>query len=302
MDATMSNDPAQMLNESMVTYEELQHLEYDFDDVDLSCMRHQYQQSEPLYARRSALTSKIEHFWPLVFEQAPSDFDQYISPSDSRLFAECLRNVDVSRPEIETSPRSVRIRLTFASPNDYFEDEVLDKTFHYRRAKDNDWTGFVSEPVKIRWKKGKDLTNGLTDAAYNLWQKKQKQAAGAGEEKLPEEKALIKKLENAGEEFMSFFTLFAFISERRYVSAEESIEANAAHQASREKRRKGEVSSDEPQQEPVEEDMDEQETEVCPNGAVMATVLAEDIWPNAIKYFSEWRKCFKRWPLILMRS
>lgn len=289
MAAADSELVAQKHTEDMVTYEELQFLEYDFDDVESDISRQQYRLSAPLYTRRAALTCKLDHFWALVLEQAPPDLDQFITPSDSKLIAECLKDVQVTRPEIDDlagSPRSVHIKFTF-TPNEYFEDEVLEKTFWWRRAADN-WTGLVSEPVKIHWKKGSDFTKGLTDAAYNLWQKKQKQSNGATNgdaKKLPEEAALARKLENAGEETTSFFTMFAFVSERRYVSADESAKANAAQKERRERKRNGEEVIEPP---PEEVDSAEQEVEVCPHGADIAMVMAEDIWPNAIKYFSEY--------------
>ena len=122
-------------------------------------VRQQYELSQAAYARRAEAVAKIPTFWPLVLEQAPPEIDSLITPEDSRILAE-LSNITVTRPEIEGGkkghPRSVSIRFEF-NPNDAFEDKVLEKHFHYRRANDG-WVGLVSEPVKINWKKGQDLT------------------------------------------------------------------------------------------------------------------------------------------------
>ncbi|KAF2095853.1 hypothetical protein NA57DRAFT_43401 [Rhizodiscina lignyota] len=253
----------------MVTYEELIQLEYDFDDVDCEITRQQYKLSTNLYTKRNTLTSAIPHFWALVLEQAPTDIDQFITPSDSKLIAECLTGIEVTRPEIidpAGSPRTVHIKFTF-SENEWFEDKVLEKTFYFRRASDT-WSGLVSEPVKINWKKGKDLTKGLTDAAYNLWQKKEKlhlngingvNGTNGAAKKLPEETTLERKLEIAGEESTSFFTFFSF------------------------RKKKGEEVEDVKMDESA---FEEQDLEVCPHGGEVAMVIADDIWPNAIKYFT----------------
>jgi hypothetical protein len=165
----------------------------------------------------------------------------------------------------------------------------LEKKFYYRRASDN-WTGHVSEPVKVNWKSEKhDLTNGLTDAALKLWEAKAKKSSapaknGKGKVKpLAEHTELAKKLERHDPTSAGFFTLFAFVSERRYVSAEESSKANAAEKTRRAKQQAGEeVESPE-----EEEEFEDAEVEVCPYGADLAMVILEDVWPNAIKYFSK---------------
>lgn len=231
-----------------------------------------------------------------MFEQSPPEVDTYIQPSDSQLFAECLRSLEVSRFEInpapvagaepEGSPRSLSIKMEFGL-NEWFEDDVLEKKLWFRRAKDN-WTGLVSEPVNIRWKKGKDLTHGLTNAAANLWEARRKMSAATEgdpkESELEEAEALAEKLELSDEAAPSFFTLFSFVSGRRYVSPEESAAANAAEAERREKRSRGEK-VEEPEPENDTEDQDPF-AEILPNGDDLPNLIAEEVWPNAIKYFS----------------
>ena len=136
-------------------------------------MRKQYELTKPLYTKRAAAITKIPSFWALVLEQAPPEIDQFIQPSDSRIFGESLLNLTVTRPELDASdakdasPRSLKIRFEFKE-NEDFEDTVLEKEFWYRRAKDGG-VGLVSEPVKVHWKKGRGLTGGLGVAAGELW-------------------------------------------------------------------------------------------------------------------------------------
>lgn len=257
-------------------------------------MRKQYHLTKPLYAKRATAISQIPNFWALVLEQAPPEIDQFIQPSDSRIFGESLLNLSVTRPELdngdsaEASPRSLKISFEF-KPNDDFEDTVLEKQFWYRRAKDG-WTGLVSEPVKVHWKKGKDLTEGLGDAAIKLWEARKK--AGDMTKKEGQEYDSVKKLveELSGGAATSFFTWFGWVSGRRYVSEEESAAAQKEYREKMEKRRKGE------KVDMTEEEEDEQETfaanddsdvEVHEAGEEIAIGIAEELWPNAIKFFTQ---------------
>jgi hypothetical protein len=251
-----------------------------------TAVRQQYQLSKPLYLRRKELAEKIPNFWPLVFEEAPLEIDRYIQPSDSQLFADCLTSLEVDRFEIDAQPRSFALRFEF-SENQWFEDKVLEKRFWVRRATDN-WTGLVSEPVKIHWKKDMDLTHGVTDAAVTLWESSKKLSNGTiGMSKArgtPEYDILVKKLESSDMSMSSFFTLFSYISAKRFVTAEESAKANAAEIDRRKKRAAGNKVEEPVEAEATTEDVD---TMVCPYGDDLASFLAEDLFPNAIKYFSK---------------
>ncbi|KAF1813916.1 hypothetical protein P152DRAFT_457291 [Eremomyces bilateralis CBS 781.70] len=270
-----------------VFYEELSELEHEFDVADLEIIRKQWELNAPLYAKREALISKIPNFWALVFEQSPPEFDQFIQPSDSELFADCLRSLAVDRFELADSPRSISVKFTFA-PNQWFDDEVLEKKFWFRRARDG-WTGLVSEPVKIHWKKGKDLTKGLTDAAAQVFERERNllgSSNGAGDaprEPSADYVTLAKKLESNEDGIGSFFTFFGFVSEKQYVSAEESAAANRAEDDRRKARKEEGKGEEEP-----EEDLEDtrQDVEICPHGGDIAALLAEDIWANAVKYFT----------------
>jgi hypothetical protein len=166
---------------------------------------------------------------------------------------------------------------------------VLEKKFWFRKSRD--WAGLVSEPVKINWKKGKDLTGGLTDAAYKMGEARKKlnsdssdMAARKKETQLPEYKQLSEKIETALESSISFFGLFAFVSGYRWVSAEESAKVEKEDKEKLEKIKRGEKIDEDEDEE--EDPQDYQEIEVFPGGDEVVTIIAEDMWPNAIKYYS----------------
>lgn len=239
----------------------------------------------PIWKKRAEVIAKIPHFWTLVFEQAPTEFDTFILPSDAQIFAECFETLEVTRFEIDEpkgSPRSVSIKFGFGD-NEYFEDKVLEKKFWFRKTKD--WEGLVSEPVKINWKKGKDTTEGLTDAAVKLFEARKNNNGGSKKDsELAEYKKLVSMIENSNEASPSFFAWFAFVSDYRWVSAEES-EQTAKEDAERlAKLKRGEKVEDDEDED--DDETDHQETEVFPQGGEIATLIAEDLWPSAIKYYS----------------
>ena len=141
------------------------------------------------------------------------------------------------------------------------------------------------------------------------------------EKSLPEYSALAEKVESGDRGALSFFAWFGFIGSRRYVSAEESAEANRVVAENRERRRRkaeksqegkvqkagnskdGEdqrgkakdIEEDEDVDVDVDVDVDDDSNgdesdspaaEIFSGGEELATLLAEDIWPHAEKYFS----------------
>jgi Nucleosome assembly protein (NAP) len=238
------------------------------------------------------LISQIPHFWALVFEEAPPEVDHYISPSDSELFAECLQVFEAEKFELDVEPRSFILRFKF-SPNKWFEDEVLEKRFWYRQTEDP-WQGLVSEPVKIHWKQGYDLTKGLTDTVIAFWERfrLENDTSAKGFEKLqsqPEYRNLANKALNSDPR-ESFFTFFSFISSYRYVSAEESENAKQAEvekrEGRREKRHQGEP-LDEPATRHNSPSSLDESVMVCRHGEELAFVLLDEVWLHAYRYFRE---------------
>ncbi|KAK0626538.1 nucleosome assembly protein [Immersiella caudata] len=278
--------------ESSVTYQQLSDLEREFDDVETEIIRQQVLLTQPLFEKRQSVISQITGFWPLVIEQAPPDIDEYIQPTDSALLLNSLTGLSVEHFEVETGgdPRSVATRFEFAE-NEYFEDRVIEKKFWYRRAAKDNWAGLVSEPVDIKWKEGKDLTEGLLGLAKAVWD--EEQAGGAngaakGKKKplTEKQKALKAKIDTIGLGGLSFFTWFGYRGEP--VSAEESRIATQEEKERRQRRAAGEEVATPTNNEEEEEEGDEEESlEIFPTGDQLALAISDDLWPGAIKYFTQ---------------
>lgn len=224
------------------------------------------------------------------------DIDEYIQPSDSALLLSSLTSLSVSRFEVDADekngdPRSLAIRFEFAE-NEHFEDKVLEKKFWWRYAKDG-YAALVSEPVEIKWKEGKDLTEGLLGLAKAVYdeQKAAPKAEGKEKKELTEkQKALKKKIDETGMGGVSFFAWFGYIGE--YITAEESKATQAQEAEERRKRKAGEeVKEKEDEEMDDDEDEDDEEEddelEIFPTGDAVAMAIADDLWPGALKYFSE---------------
>ncbi|KAL1896506.1 hypothetical protein Sste5346_004540 [Sporothrix stenoceras] len=295
---------------SSVTYSELTDIEADFDDYNVELLTQQATRERALYERRSEIVRRIAGFWPLVFEQAPPEIDQCIQPTDGALLLSALEDFEVTRFEVADGgdPRSVALRFTFAE-NDIFEDRVIEKRFWYRRepvkepkegekkkdGSSESWSGLVSEPVAIKWKKGKDLTDGLLDLAVQVYKEGPSSSSDDKSSKAKDElNAALSKTAVGG---LSFFAWFGYVGRR--ISAEESKAAVAQERKERaeraEKRAKGEKVGDEDEEDEDDkedededdEDDEEYEFEIFPDGDTVALALSEDVWPNAIKYFRQ---------------
>ena len=245
-------------------------------------MRIQDKMTRDLFAKREKTICQIPNFWPLVFERAPPEIDEYIQPTDAAVIAS-LKSLSVERFELpDGHPRSVSIKFEFAE-NDYFENTTLEKKFWWRHAKDG-WEGMVSEPVDINWKPNKDLTNGLLSLANKIHQEDK---AGKREEQTPAKKELIKKLETTSLDAVSFFNFFGFRG--RFITEEESREAARAEEEKRKARKEGKEVDEAKLDADEDEDEDdgEYEFEIFPNADDVALTIAEDLWPEAIRYFRE---------------
>ncbi|WYZ38875.1 hypothetical protein EsH8_III_000789 [Colletotrichum jinshuiense] len=266
--------------ETGVTYEELADLEREFEQVENEIVRKQYELSKPLYEKRAAVVSKIPNFWALVFEQSPPEVDEYIQPSDAALLLSSLKNVSVSRPELENGqngdPRSLTIRFEF-DDNEYFENKVIEKTFWFRHSKN--YTGLVSEPVDIKWKDGKDLTEGLLSQAKKVWD----QGPITPGKLTAEAEALRTKIEETGLGGVSFFSFFGYVGKR--ISPEESTSTLAKELEELRLRKEGKKTSEE--EEDDDEDDAEFELEIFPDGDDVAVAIATDLWPEALHYFTQ---------------
>ncbi|KAG5977440.1 hypothetical protein E4U55_006753 [Claviceps digitariae] len=263
-----------------VYHEQLDDIADDFEEVELEIIRMQDKMTRDLYVKREKIISQIPNFWPLVFEQAPPEIDEYIQPTDASVIVAALKNLTVERFELPNGhPRSLLLKFEF-SENEYFENSTLEKKFWWRFAKDG-WEGYVSEPVEIKWKPGKDLTNGLLDLAKKIYDD---DLAGKTGEKTPAKEELTRKLEDLSLETVSFFNFFGFRG--RYVTAEESAAA-AKEVAEKRKARKEGKEVEDTMDEDDDEDDGDYEFEIFPNADDVALAIAEDLYPEAIRYFQE---------------
>lgn len=290
---------ADEIDVEFATYEELVDLEKEFDDVETEIIRQQFVMTKPLYEKRKALIPKVPNFWALVFEQAPPDLDQYIQPSDSAILLSSLTSLSVSRFEIENGgkgdPRSVSIKLEF-SENNWFEDKVLEKKFWFRLSKEGEEC-LVSEPVPIKWKSpDKDLTEGLLDLAVKVWENDKKKGPSDStkvkkeKDYTDDEKALKRKLDATAIGVVSFFGWFGYRG--LDISAEESAAAIKEEQKIRAERAEGKIPElaevgEEDDDDDEDEDADPFALEIFPDGEELALAISDDLWPNAIKYYSQ---------------
>ncbi|KAI0378607.1 hypothetical protein F5Y04DRAFT_147927 [Hypomontagnella monticulosa] len=288
---------ADEVDQAIATYEELMDLERDFEEVETELIRQQVALTKSLYEKREALIKKIPNFWALVFEQAPPDIDQYVQPSDAAVILSSLTNVSVSHFEIEDGgkgdPRSVSIKMEF-SENEWFENKVLEKKFWYRVSKDGN-EGLVSEPVAIKWKSAeKDLTQGMLDLVIKIWEQDKKQGSSDStkikkvKDYTADEKALKEKMDATGLGAVSFFGWFGYRGLN--VSAEESrlaLEEEAKKRAERAEGKIPELTAVEDEDEDEDEEDDPYALEIFPDGEELALAISDDLWPNAIKHFSQ---------------
>ncbi len=283
-------------------------------------MRQNYILTWPVFAERAKLVQKMPHFWAIVAEEAPEEIDRFIQPCDTDVLSS-LQTINVTRFEISLDdpgvgePRSVKITFSFRE-NPWFEDRVLEKMFWYRCGRTG-WTGLVSEPVRIHWKEGKDLTEGLLEDAccvYEITTAIKRMEAqirkGSGTEEgmkdnLNERRAshrelvekLDHKLKSTPQDALSFFAWFGYRGKN--VSAEESAEVRKelARRRKHLKSENGTLSrensmTDEREVEssgmaPDEADETGLDHEIFPAGEELAVAISEDLYPGAIKYFSQ---------------
>ncbi|ETS84470.1 hypothetical protein PFICI_02495 [Pestalotiopsis fici W106-1] len=292
---------------------ELQLLDAAAADVNNEITAQRWLKHVPIFAQRQKTIEKIPGFWATVLDNASIELEGAITNKDSEIFASALTHIEVSRPEIPAGakatdsgvehfgePRSVGIAFHFKS-NEWFADSVLAKNFYWRRGKDGS-SSLVSDPIKINWKPGKDITNGLTDAAYALWvaqknagqldgvfagelQKKRDAAARA----LPEYKALANLLEKEYSEeaeiagATSFFNFFSYRG--RWISAAENAESTAEVRAKRAAALAGQDDAEESDDEDGDYEFAEEDVETFAPGHEIALNIADDIFPDAINYF-----------------
>lgn len=205
--------------------------------------------------------------------------------------------MNVTRPDPASNPRTFEITFGLKEGNGVVDGTEIRKTFEYRSLRDDNdaWTGLVSEPVEIKWtKQKKDLTGGINGLAKAIFDIRKKRVAARIEEKRNgnagkgKSAAEVKKgddklaeleleLEEKLNQNQSFFNWFSWTGE--YFM---TMEREAEIRLKEERKAKGEdVLPDEA------DDEDSDGLDVFPDGEKLAYLIAEDMFPNAMKHFGK---------------
>jgi len=249
---------------------------------------------KPLYAKRKTLLDRVPTFWATVFGNAPEEVQQFFSPADLALIAS-ITSFSVERyqigSELKGEPRSLRFSFEFG-PNDVIEDTKLVKELEYKARADGPGN-LVSKPVAIKFKsKKKDVTHGLLDAAVELYSAEEalklKNGDGGAEIDIVDREALWQheklrekmiKLDEEAEHEPSFFNWFGFRG---------AVNANANAEREPKLSTANGTSSPDEEDEDDDDEMDQMlEVEIFPAGEEVAIALAEDLWTDAMDYFSK---------------
>ncbi|KAL4903376.1 nucleosome assembly protein [Aspergillus multicolor] len=310
-------DLADRISEPVIPQEVAQEigvLEQQFIRAEVEQLRRNILDFRPLYEKRAKIVSHPEvqsNFWVRVLSNASGEIDQYITPADAAILGSALKDLKVERFEVnekgEGEPRSIRLTFEFQTgdANPFFENEKLVKELYWRKqvfttasGKKKTWDGLVSDPVRINWKKDMDVTKGLLDATCDLFEAEKK---GGSRRELPEFKKLEDKLlevealeveedeDNDDEDPLgqpsgqSFFNFFGYRGGD--VTAEQSAASTKEEEEKFEKQLKGEKVEDDEADDDEEVDDDFDAIESFPEGGQLAIALAEDLWPNALKYY-----------------
>lgn len=273
----------------------------------------------PLYQKREEeIIKNAPDFWVRVFASSPAEIDEYILPIDAQVLGDTLQNLKIERFEVnaagEGEPRSLRFIFDFKE-NEWFSNTQIVKDFYWRTqivktesGKSRTWEGLVSDPVRINWKEGKDVTKGLLNATVDLFEAEKK--GGKKRTELPQFETLVKKIQEVEAEALdnepeedeeddedldpsspvgvSFWNWFGYRG--RDVSAEESAKATKEDDERFAKVQKGEKVDGE--DEDMDDDSDDEDyideledAEVFEDGQDVAIALAEDLYADAMQYY-----------------
>ncbi|KAL9006605.1 MAG: hypothetical protein Q9188_000642 [Gyalolechia gomerana] len=266
-------------------YDRLARIEKELAGIELDYLRKTYTATRPKLLERATAIEAIPDFWSTVIDEAPAEIDQRIQPRDVPAL-NCLTGIDVERFEIldadNGEARSIKLTFTF-KPNEWLYDETIEKKFYWRMSKSG-WNGLVSEPVRIHWK-DRDLTEGLLDMTFHLWQKeKELEALGQDRDDImttDEFKLLAEKVERTPQDAISIFGLFGFRG--HHISVEESKSAmDGKHDMAEGAEFSLEGSENGSPALP--------DTEIYPHGEEVAVAFGEDLYPGATQYFTAAKK------------
>ena len=240
---------------------------------------------QPLFEKRSEIIKGLPHFWRIVFEQYSADHGPFLSSLDRTILAS-LVFFSVERhtikPDGTGDPRDTRFTFEFEK-NEFFEDTRVVKTFNYR--KDGRHEGLQSTPVPIKWKsKMKDPTQGELQAAVGLYEAElTMKLEGKGgdidavsrESLWPYEELVEKLAKQEGKDEPSFFNWFGYRGVVAIADEDENEDEN-----------EDEADGSDPTASDYSDDglLD---VEIYRDGGNLTEMLADDLWPNALDYFSK---------------
>ncbi|RPB27019.1 hypothetical protein L211DRAFT_834690 [Terfezia boudieri ATCC MYA-4762] len=295
----MSVDTHATVAASAQAYAQLAELELEFDQAEAELLKHQIALFEPIYTRRQAVLASIPSFWSIIFENFGPELDEHITTEDWAFLGENLTSVNVSRPDVASNnPRTFEITFGLKDGNGVIDATEIRKKFIYRSLRDGDesWAGLISEPVEVKWiSDEKDLSGGINGLSKRIFDVRKKRVEGRIEEMKNEGKRKGKKgqgkedvglseleleLEEKLNQTQSFFNWFSWTGDYFMV-----MEKEAEMKLREEKKAKGEevIDSDEDDEKQGETDG----IDVFPDGEKLAYLIAEDMFPSALKHFAD---------------
>lgn len=213
-------------------------------------------------------------FWPHVIEASSDscDLKEHITPEDFDLLTS-LKSLTVNRFNAEKGdPRDMDLIFTFTE-NAYTPAQTIKKRFVYsaENAAQGE-VGMISEPVHIQWKEGKDLTGGINKAAMEAFEERRKageKSKGKGKGKKAEHGPAVKKLIDLIDKdtHQSFFNFFSYSGPHKEF---------------------GEIADNQEEDSEAEDENGVYSgmLDPFPWGDAVSVAISEDMYPNAVKYFS----------------
>ena len=223
--------------------------------------------SRPIYKDRANLIKQVPGFWSKVLQSddVPAAIESAIHACDIPVL-EFLRAVEVTRYEVDKDaergdPRSFKIALEF-SPNGFIVDRTLEKTFRYDGIQDGA-TGLASETVEVNYSETPQGTELAECVARS-------------------------------ESFFAFFryrcdsvTRGKSNGRMEKHSLNGECEWDSSLLETESKAFDGDLESMlQRMSPPIDDDNDLLATEAFPPAEDIAIAISEDLYPNALKYFS----------------
>ncbi|XP_026402119.1 uncharacterized protein LOC113297758 isoform X2 [Papaver somniferum] len=152
-------EESEHIEEGKPSIQKLQDLQDELDEVKdeanekILKLEHKYKEKwRSVYHKRKKLITSIPDFWLTAFLNHPGLGD-LITEDDRKVF-KYLKSLDVE--EFKNVKSTYSITFNF-SPNPYFEDANLSKTFSFS----DEGMATKITGTKIKWKEGMDIANGV---------------------------------------------------------------------------------------------------------------------------------------------